>query len=92
MADRNFRTLDRLIQQANQASSRKPDSVEMLAAMIRLAAADGADPYLLLGVLAEGAVQIVARHVPPERRAETTEQFGRLLRERLQAHGLRRDV
>ena len=88
MPDRSFRTLDRLIQQANQASSRKPDSVEMLAAMIRLAAADGADPYLLLGVLAEGAVHVVARHVPPERRTETTEQFGRLLIERLRAHGL----
>lgn len=88
MSDHRFHTLDRLIQLANQASSRKPDSVELLAAMIRLATADGADPYLVIGVLVEGAAHTIDRHIPRERQAETTEELGRLLVERLKAHGL----
>jgi hypothetical protein len=48
----------------------------------------GADPYLLIGVLLEGAVHTVAKHIPAERQGETTKQLGRLLAERLRAHGL----
>jgi hypothetical protein len=88
MPDQHFPSLDRLIQQANRAAARKPDSVELLASMIRLATDDGADPYLVLGVLIEGAARTVAKHIPAERQAETTEQLRRLLRERLKAHGL----
>lgn len=89
MADQHFPALERLIQQANRAAARKPDSIELLASMIHLATGDGADPYLVLGVLIEGATRTVARHIPPERQAETTEQLRRLLDERLRAHGLR---
>jgi hypothetical protein len=89
MPDRHFRTLERLIQQANQASSRKPDSVQMLAHVIRLITADGADPYLVLGVLVEGAAHTVARHIPPERQGEAADELTQLLDERLKAHGLR---
>ena len=88
MPDHRFRTLERLIQQANQVSARQPGSVELLATMIRLVTDDGADPYLVIGVLVEGAAHTLARHVPPERQAETTEELGRLLVERLKAHGL----
>jgi hypothetical protein len=88
MPDHRFRTLERLIRQANQASSRKPDSIEMLAEVIRLVTEDGADPYLVIGVLVEGAVHTVARHIPAERQAETTEQLGQLLVDRLKARGL----
>jgi hypothetical protein len=48
----------------------------------------GADPYRLIGVLLEGAVHTLAKHIPLERQRETTEQLGRLLVERLRAHGL----
>jgi hypothetical protein len=88
MPNRRFRTLERLIQQANQASSRKPDSVQMLAEVIRVITADGSDPYLVLGVLVEGATHILARHIPPERQAETVAEVRQLLAERLRAHGL----
>lgn len=88
MPNRRFRTLERLIQQANQASSRKPDSVQMLAEVIRVITADGSDPYLVIGVLVEGAVHTVARHIPPERQAETVAELRQLLAERLKAHGL----
>ena len=60
----------------------------MLAEVIRLVTQDGADPYLVIGVLVEGAVHTVARHIPAERQAETTEQFGKLLVDRLKARGL----
>ena len=88
MSDHQFRTLARLIQQANQTSSRKPDSIEMLATVIRLATDDGADPYVVLGVLVEGLVHTLAKHVPPERQAETTEQLRMLLLDRLKTRGL----
>jgi hypothetical protein len=88
MAERRFRNLERLIQQANQTSSRKPDSVQMLAEVIRVITADGSDPYLILGVLIEGAVHTVARHIPRERHTETIAELGQLLAERLKAHGL----
>ena len=88
MTNRRFRTLERLIQQANQASSRKPDSVQMLAEVIRVITADGSDPYLILGVLVEGAVHTIAKHIPPERHAGTVAELQQLLAERLKAHGL----
>jgi hypothetical protein len=56
--------------------------------MIRLVTADGADPYVVLGVLVEGAVHTLVQHIPAERRQDTTEELGRLLVERLKAHGL----
>ena len=64
------------------------NSVQMLAEVIRLVTDDGADPYLVLGVLVEGAVHTLAKHIPRERQPETTEQLGQLLVERLKAHGL----
>lgn len=88
MSKHHFRTLERLIRQANQTSSRKPDSIEILATVIRLATDDGADPYVVLGVLVEGVVHTLAKHIPPERQAETTEQLGKLLVDRLKARGL----
>jgi hypothetical protein len=91
MPDQHFRTIERLIRQANQASSRKPDPIQMLAEVIRLVTADGADPYMILGILIEGAVHTVASHIPAERQAETAEQLAQLLAERLQARGLLRE-
>lgn len=88
MPDQHFPALERLIQQANRAVSRKPDTIELLASMIKLATDDGADPYLVLGVLIEGAARTAAKHIPPERQIETTEQLKLLLLERLRAHGL----
>ena len=88
MADKHFPGLDRLIQHANQVSGRKPDAIDILARMIALVTDDGADPYLVLGVLVEGAARTLERHVPPERQAEATEELRNLLVERLAARGL----
>lgn len=46
----------------------------------------GMDPYAVLGVLVEGAVQTVVRQIPTERQAEAAETLVQLLKERLKAH------
>jgi hypothetical protein len=50
--------------------------------------ADGSDPYLVLGVLVEGAAHTIAKHIPAERQASTVAELKQLLAERLKAHGL----
>ncbi len=88
MPERRFRTLEKLIQQANRTSSGKPNSAQMLAEVIRVITDDGSDPYLVLGVLVEGAVHTLAKHIPRARQSETVEELRQLLAERLKAHGL----
>jgi len=88
MPQSRFPALDRLIREASRTAARKPDSIEMLAHMIRLALEDGADPYLVAGVLLEGAAFAVARHVPAERQGEAAAAMAELLSARLAAHGL----
>ena len=87
MPDARFPILDRLIREASRTASRKPDSVDMLATMIHLALEDGADPYLIAGVLLEGAVYAVAQHIPPERQSEAARTMAELLAERLASRG-----
>jgi hypothetical protein len=88
MPDSRFPILDRLIREASRTASRKPDSVDMLASMIHLALEDGADPYLIAGVLLEGAVYAVVQHIPPERQSEAARTMAELLAERLASRGL----
>ena len=59
--------------------------VSLLAEVIRVITDEGADPYLVIGVLVEGAVHTVAKHIPAERQVQVTEEVGRLLAERLKA-------
>ncbi len=53
-----------------------------------MTSAIGADPYAVLGVLIEGAVQTIVQQIPAEQQAETAETLVRLLKERLQARGI----
>lgn len=87
MPDHPFRALDRLIQQANQLTDSKPDSMQMLAEMIRLVGADGCDPYLIIGVLVEAVAHTLANQIPAERRDKTALALMKLLWDRLQASG-----
>jgi hypothetical protein len=88
MRDDYFQAVDDLIRRAERAAAATPDQVRLLAELIRMTGNQGADPYLLIGVLLEGAVHTIAEHIPRERQGDTTEQLGRLLVERLRAHGL----
>jgi hypothetical protein len=88
MRGHSFSAIDDLIRRAEQAAAAKPDQIRLVAELVSLVGDRGADPYLLIGALVEGAVNTLATHIPPERQSETTEQLGRLLVERLRAHGL----
>ena len=81
----SFSAIDDLIRQAEKAAAARPNQVRLVAELIRLVGDRGVDPYLLIGALVDGAVDTIAKHIPPERRVETTERLGRLLVERLKA-------
>ena len=88
MRDDPFPAVDDLIRRAERAAAATPDEVCLVAELAKLAGDRGADPYLLIGALVESAVHTLAKHIPVERQGQTTEQLGRLLVERLRAHGL----
>ena len=48
----------------------------------------GMDPYAVLGILLEGAVQTVVKQIPAERQAEAAATLVELLIERLAASGI----
>jgi hypothetical protein len=84
----SFSAVDELIRQAEKAASAKPDQLRLVAELVKLIGDGGADPYLLIGVLLEGAVHTLAKHIPPERQRQTADQLRRIMVERLKAHGL----
>jgi hypothetical protein len=71
-----------------RAAAAEPDGVRLVAELVRLIGERGADPYLLIGILVEGAADTPATHVPLERQRAVTEELGRLLIDRLKARGL----
>jgi hypothetical protein len=88
MPDPSFPAVEDLIRRVERAAAAEPDRVRLVAELVRLIGERGADPYLLVGALIEGAVHTLATHVPPERQREVTEELGRLLVNRLKARGL----
>ncbi len=62
--------------------------MHILAQTIGMTGAIGADPYAVLGVLVEGAVQTIVEQIPAEHQAETAATLVRLLKERLNARGV----
>jgi hypothetical protein len=65
--------------------------MHILAQTIGMTSAIGADPYAVLGVLIEGAVQTIVQQIPAEQQRETAATLVRLLQERLTAHGIAGD-
>jgi hypothetical protein len=78
-------TLGNLIRDANSTVACKPDSLDFLAQMIRRVVKDGAEPYILAGVLEKGAGSGLASFDLPERRPDTG--LVEVLSERLRANG-----
>jgi hypothetical protein len=60
------------------------DPVDALAGVIDLVIDSDADPYHLIGVLAEGALQTLTYRIPDERRRNTAMALMQLMRDRLQ--------
>jgi hypothetical protein len=91
MPDRPFRAVDELIRRVQRAAADRPDPMHVLAQMISMIGESEVDPYVVLGVLIEGAAHTLAQHIPTERQAETATTLVQLLEERLKAYGLRSD-
>ncbi len=88
MPDRPFPAVEALIRRVQRVAKDRPDPTHILAEVISMIGASEADPYVVLGVLLEGAAHMVARHIPPERQAETADELVQLLKLRLKQHGL----
>jgi hypothetical protein len=88
MPDRSYPDLDKLIRRVQRVAAGRPDPVVILARTITLTGDVGMDPYAVLGVLVEGAVETLVRHIPRELQPEAAATLKQLLDERLQAHGV----
>jgi hypothetical protein len=91
MSKRPFRAVDELIRRVQRVAAGRPDPKHILAQMISMIGESEADPYAVLGVLIEGAVHILAEHIPAERQADTSTMLMQVLEERLRARGLTGD-
>jgi hypothetical protein len=91
MSKRPFRAVDELIRRVQRVAAGRPDPKHILAQMISMIGESEADPYAVLGVLIEGAVHILAEHIPAERQADTATMLMQVLEERLRARGLTGD-
>jgi hypothetical protein len=88
MPDRPFPALEALIRRVQRVAASRPDPMHILAQTISMTGAIGADPYAVLGVLIEGAVQTIVQQIPAEQQAETAATLVRLLKDRLIARGV----
>jgi len=88
MPDRPFPAVEALIRRVQRIAASRPDPMHILAQTISMTGAIGADPYAVLGVLVEGAVETIVQQIPAEHREETATVLIRLLKERLNARGI----
>ena len=87
VSDNDCAELDRLVRNAKAATELDDDPIGDLARQIRELIASVDDPYLLAGVLAEGAIQTIVQRIPAGRRVTTTRALMQLLVDRLRADG-----
>ena len=83
--DQNQSELDKLIQLAEQAAANELDPIRALVEKIRSVTEGNADPYVVMGVLVEGAVHTLETRIPTERREDTAAALLRLVVDRLRA-------
>jgi hypothetical protein len=86
--DQDQSELDKLIRLAEQAAADEPDPVRALADIIKTVSEGDADPYLIIGVLVEGAVLTLRRRIPDERQDDTASAVLELLADRLRDAGM----
>lgn len=80
--------VSRLTRDAEAAAATIPDLPAAIALLVKDAIAREADPYITLGVLAEGMHQMVAHAVPASKRMEAARSVIHLLLDRFAAEGL----
>jgi hypothetical protein len=77
-------TIAQLLRQHAFRIAQSGDPVDALAGVIDLVIGSDADPYHLIGVLAEGALQTLAHRISSERRRDTAMALLQLMHDRLQ--------
>jgi hypothetical protein len=87
MPERMFPDLETLIRKIEATASYSSDPLAILVALMKMAIASEADPYMLAGALIEGITATVAQKIPPERQRDVAVECVRLLRDRLSASG-----
>jgi hypothetical protein len=88
MPDRPFPAVEALVRRVQRVAANRPDPLHILAQTIGMTGTIGMDPYAVLGVLVEGAVQTLIQHIPAERQADAAAMLVELLEERFEANGL----
>jgi hypothetical protein len=91
MPDRPFPAVEALIRRVQRVAANRPDPMHILARTIGMTSAIGADPYAVLGVLIEGAVETIVQQIPEEQQAEAAATLVQLLKDRLNARGVTGD-
>jgi hypothetical protein len=87
VTDQGCGEIDKLVERIRQASAEAGDPLGELAQTIRILLQGEVDPYLLAGVLIEGAVQSIVQRIPAEQQLATSRALMRLLLDRLRAEG-----
>ena len=77
-------TMAQLLRQHAFRIANSADPVDAIAGVIDLVIDSDADPYHLIGVLAEGALQTLTHRIPRERQRDTAIALTRLVHDRLQ--------
>jgi hypothetical protein len=88
MTDQTFPSLRDLLREIEAQAADRSSLPQVLARVICTLTASEADPYLLLGVLAEGIAQVTASRIPGECQADVAGAALALVQERLQARHL----
>jgi hypothetical protein len=86
--DQRQSEVEKLAALAKKAAADELDPVEALADTIRRIAQSEADPYLVLGVLIEGAVVTLRSTIPAERHQDCAFALIKMLIDRLQDNGI----
>jgi hypothetical protein len=58
------------VRRVQRVAANRPDPLNLLAQTTGMTGMIGMDPYAVLGVLVEGAVQTFIQHMPMERQAD----------------------
>ena len=87
-SDPGLPELAKLIASVEQVAVKKPNPAKTLANFIRVIAEGDADPYVVTGVLLEGAIHIITTCVPLERQLDTAGAILQLVEDRLRAAGI----
>jgi hypothetical protein len=88
MAQQKPSELEKLVRLAEHAGANQVDPVRALADTIKTVADGDADPYLVMGVLVEGAIHTLGSRIPIERQWNTGAALLNLMVDRLQAKGV----